>query len=249
MVRAESVKFYSLKNLGNVELRPNTVTVSLLELEKPLLPTMTPEEMNLLRRITDKTSDLIWLTGATYMDGSSPDLTLANGLSRALMLEQPALRFVIMDVGAPARMCLSDRIRVRSDIEKALLKDDVPDDKEFVSRNGLLHVSRFVPDNGLNSRFCQRRNQEPCEMTLEEASPAQLAIKKIGNMDSIYFQQISEAKTAIPEGEVEVDVKTISLNAKVGIRSEHHILYLLIYIVGYICAVRKGRDKERHICD
>ena len=224
MVGTESVKTCALEDLDNFELRPKTITVSLLELEKPLLPTMTPEEMNRLRRVTDKATDLIWLTGATYMDGSSPDLTLANGLSRALMLEQPALRFVILDVGAPSQMNLSERMRVCNDIEKALFRDDMPDDKEFVSQNGLLHVSRFVPDDGLNSRFSQRRIQEPCAMTLEEASPARLSIKKIGNMDSIYFQQESEAETMIPEGEVEVDVKAISLNAKVRITSKHENL-------------------------
>jgi len=43
------------------------------------------------------------------MDGSSPDLILASGLSRALMLEQSSLRSVILDIGAPTHMSRSDR--------------------------------------------------------------------------------------------------------------------------------------------
>ena len=85
-----------------------------------------------------------------------------------------------------------------------------------MSRNGLLHVSRFVPDDGLNSRFSQRKNQQPTEMTLEAASPARLAIKTIGNMDTIYFQQESDVEAEIPKGEVDVNVKAVSLNAKVN---------------------------------
>ena len=215
IVGRNSVKAYSLQDLASVELPPKTITISLLELEKPLLATMDPTEMNLLRRITDKTTDLIWLTGATYMSGSSPDLTLASGMSRALMLEQPSLRFVILDIGNPAQIPQHDHGRVCSDVERSLFADDVPDDKEFVSRNDLLHVSRFIPDDGLNSRFSQRMNQQPTEMTLEAASPARLAIKTVGNMDTIYFQQESEMEAEIPKGEVDVDVKAVSLNAKV----------------------------------
>ncbi len=65
--------------------------------------------MDLLKRVMGKSTDLVWLTGATYMGGSSPDLTLASGLSRALMLEQSSLRFVILDIGAPTHMSQSDR--------------------------------------------------------------------------------------------------------------------------------------------
>lgn len=219
IVGRDSVKAYSLQDLASVDIPPKTITISLLELEKPLLATMDPKEMNLLRRVTDKTTDLIWLTGATYMSGSAPDLTLASGLSRALMLEQPSLRFAILDIGSPAQIHQSDRRRVCGDVERSLFADDVPDDKEFVSRNGLLHVSRFVPDDGLNNRFSQRRSQQPTEMTLEAASPARLAIKTVGNMDTIYFQQESDVEAEIPKGEIDVDVKAVSLNAKVHTRA------------------------------
>ena len=215
IVGRNSVKAYSLQDLGSVDFPPKTITISLLELEKPFLATMDPEEMNLLRRVTDKTTDLIWLTGATYMSGSSPDLTLASGLSRALMLEQPSLRFVILDIGNPPQIPQSNRSRICGDVERSLFADDIMDDKEFVSRNGLLHVSRFVPDDGLNSRFSQRKNQQPTEMTLEAASPARLAIKTVGNMDTIFFQQESDGESEIPKGEIDIDVKAVSLNAKV----------------------------------
>jgi hypothetical protein len=56
-------------------------------------------------------------------------------------------------------------------------------------------------------------------MTLEAASPARLAIKKVGIMNTIYFQQESEAQTEIPDGEVDIYVKAVSLNAKVFINS------------------------------
>ena len=192
------------------------MVISILELEQQLLATITPVEMDLLRQITDTVSDLVWLTGSNYIAGSSPNLTLASGLSRALMLEIPALRFVVLDVGDAAKITEEhDCKRICSEVERSLIMNDDLDDKEFVSRNGILHVSRFVPDDGLNGRFSQRQNLEPSEMTLEDASPAKLAIKTLGNMDTIYFQQETESRAEIPSGDVDIDVKAVSLNAKV----------------------------------
>lgn len=211
-----SIKEYTLSELDAAEIPEKSIVVSCLEIEQPFLPVMSPEEMNLLRRVTDKTTDLLWLTGAAMLDGKNPDLTLASGLSRALMLEQPALRFAILDMGISADGLSSNNHRlVPRFVRQALLDSDTIDDKEFVQSDGLLHVSRFVPDNGLNSHFSQRRHRIPVATTLEEATPACLAIEKVGLMDTIYFQQESETKSSPPAGFVDVDVKAVSLNAKV----------------------------------
>lgn len=71
-------------------------------MEQEFLATVSPHDMDLLRHVTNTVRDLIWLTGAGMVNGvqSDPNLTLANGLSRALMLEQPALRFTVLDVGS-----------------------------------------------------------------------------------------------------------------------------------------------------
>lgn len=216
-VGIQNVKTLSLEDISKIELSAKTIVISLLEVEIPLLATMTPQEMDLVKRVTDNSIDLIWLTGASYVDGSAPNLTLASGLSRALMLEQPSLRFVVLDVGSPKTMSPSDRSSVCGSIEGALFANDVPEDKEFVLKDQLLHVSRFVPDHGLNSHFSQRRNHKPLEMTLEAASPARLAIKKVGIMDTIYFQQESEVEDKIPDDLVDIDVKAVILNAKVSV--------------------------------
>ncbi|KAI9789487.1 MAG: Type I Iterative PKS [Peltula sp. TS41687] len=208
-------KSYTLSDLAKVEISDKAIVISLLEVDGPFLPVMDPEEMDLLRCVTNKVTDLVWLTGAATLDGTRPDLSLASGLSRALMLEQPALRFATLDIGNSTKdLSSADCESVCEQVDRVLFKSDEPDDKEFVQSNGLLHISRFVPDNGLNSHFTQRRQQTPGLMTLEEASPAKLAIKKIGMMDTIYFQQEREITSPIPAGFVEIDVKAVSLNAK-----------------------------------
>lgn len=234
-----SVKEHTLKELEMVEIPAKSIVISCLEMKQPFLPVMSPDQMDLLRRVTDKTTDLLWLTGAAMLDGKIPDLTLASGLSRALMLEQPALRFAVLDLGIFAdEMSSKNHSQVHRLIEQALLDSDTPDDKEFVQKGGLLHVSRFVPDSGLNSHFSQRKNHTPVTMTLEEASPARLAIDKVGLMDTIYFQQESEAESNPPAGFVDIHVKAVSLNAKV--RQFTCLRTSTDKKTGYICSFREG---------
>ncbi|KAL1613384.1 Type I Iterative PKS, partial [Diplodia seriata] len=205
-------KHFSLAELGGVDIPDNAVVVSLLELEKPFLATMSPEEMDLLRHFTNKVTDLVWLVGAGTLEGENPDLTLASGLSRAMMLEQPSLRFSVLDVGTLGATTLLDEACVA--VQKALATFDETDDKEFVHHDGLLHISRFVPDNGLNTLFQRRSHESAVQTPLEEAGTAQLAIQKVGLMDTICFEELSEPPIAPPAGFVDVDIKAISLNAK-----------------------------------
>ncbi|RYP81174.1 hypothetical protein DL769_002122 [Monosporascus sp. CRB-8-3] len=92
------------------------------------------------------------------------------------------------------------------------------DDKEFIQSDGLLYVSRFYPDEDLNSLFRRRigvqSHEQTQKATLASANPARLAIGKVGAMDTIYFQQIRNPPTKVPTGFVDIQVKAVSLNAK-----------------------------------
>ncbi|KAK8044419.1 hypothetical protein PG993_004443 [Apiospora rasikravindrae] len=215
----KSVTPLGLSQLGTVEVAENDICISLLEIEREFLPTMDPKEMDHLRAITDKATDLVWVTGADMLgDPPSPNLTLSNGLSRALMLEQPTLRWSVLDVGRQ----LSDNnatTTVSDAILKALVARYEKDDCEFISAEGLLHVSRYSPDFSVNSLFRQRMEPQTTKlekMTLSEANPARLTIGRPGVTDTMHFQQLRDpGGNAGPEaGYVDIEVKSVSLNAK-----------------------------------
>ncbi|KAI1120200.1 polyketide synthase [Nemania abortiva] len=203
-----------LAELSSLEISSKTIYISLCELEYPLLATMSMEEMSSLQRLTNTAKTLLWITGA-YSLSSSPnaDLTLANGLSRALMLEQPSLRFSILDVG---RLDALDFANTFDNVLRALKVLPGVDDKEFVQVEDILYNSRFVPDARINSLFRRRmRHDNPVQDTaLNDAGRAQLAISRPGVTDTIYFQQAQDVATAVPTGFVDVEIKAVSLNAK-----------------------------------
>lgn len=199
----------------------DSIYISLLEMEETFLASMTVREMDLLRRFTETTTDLVWVTGANML-GANPDpnLTLSSGLSRALMLEQPSLRFAVLDVG-PAKDMSEHLIRQTCVNVMQVLKTHFDmDDKEFVQqRDGLLYISRFLPDRPANLLFRQRLDsREPMpSLALAETGPARLAIRIPGQTDTIHFQRLSESTSLdlpVPPGHVDIQVKAVSLNAK-----------------------------------
>ncbi|KAI1821188.1 polyketide synthase [Xylaria intraflava] len=214
------VEIVSIDNLPDASVFDRAVCISLLELESTYLATMEQLELDALRRITNGVSTLLWVTGAGMLKGgdkANPDLTLSAGLSRALMLEQPALRFAVVDVGTEALERSSIHHTTGLNIIDLLLSENADrDDHEYIQRDGILHVSRFTPERQGNALFERRlrTGHATNETTLSEARPARLTIGKVGVTETIHFQQLCEPTTPPPAGFVDIEIQVVSLNAK-----------------------------------
>ncbi|KAI1103418.1 hypothetical protein F4804DRAFT_333280 [Jackrogersella minutella] len=191
-VNSKSVQTIALTEIDRVNITKELICISMLEVEKEFLATRNSKEMNLLRRVTDIVSDIVWITGAGMMSSNmDPNLTLASGLSHALMLKQPLLRFSILDRGRTISNNSSQRSAQLTcvNISRALVAHHDSDDKEFIQLEGVLHVSRFVPDTSLNTLFRYHLKSEFSE-PLAKPPPAgciDVAIKAVGvNAKDIY---------------------------------------------------------------
>jgi len=72
--------------------------LSLVEPEDPLLAVTNDEQMGRVKIMTDNASIILWVTAGDLLGSKSPNFALVQGLSRALMMEQPSLRFLTFDV-------------------------------------------------------------------------------------------------------------------------------------------------------
>jgi hypothetical protein len=213
---AGAVKTLTLEELSSLAIHDDTVCVSLIEVEQELLASLDTQSMNSLRLVTNSVSDLLWVTGADMLsDSPNVDLTLAPGLSRSLMMEQPSLRFVIMDIGRETSF-RNDMDLTLDNIERLLTALRDIDDKEYIQSNGILHVSRLSPDFAVNSLFRRRLRMEESmqKLSIEAACPARVDIGRPGSSDTIFFQQVYEPASDLPLGFIDVEVKAMSLNAK-----------------------------------
>ena len=134
------------------------------------------------------------------------------------MVEQPALKFITFDVDAEgAAAHPSSTTRTSRNILGALTRADADgEDHEFAQRDGVVHVSRYAPDDALNEAFRQKQGLQMRRLPLGEVGPAQLAIGIDGQLDSLFFRQLLMPASAQPLGpdDVEVEVCAVGLNAK-----------------------------------
>ena len=208
----------SLGQLDTMQISEEDICISLLEIEHEFLATMSQEDMDRLRSITDVVTDLLWLTGANMMsENPDPNLTLSGGLSRALMLEQPALRYTVLDVGKLALE--SDVMSICQNVTMPLVTCYEADDCEFIQVNRLMHINRFSSDFILNSLFRRRQKTDEAtekkKETLIMTGTARLSIDRVDVTDSMYFQQLSQSQSSLPSaGFVDIQIKAVSLNLK-----------------------------------
>jgi hypothetical protein len=130
------------------------------------------------------------------------------------MLEQPSLHITILDLDdtLPTSQALNGIAAVlRQSVESA-----VPD-CEYALKNGTLHISRMLPEETMNGTFREKQDEIPRLLPLKDASPARLSIGTVGQFDTLAFRQEAADESPLAPGTVEIEVKSVGLNAKVPI--------------------------------
>ncbi|RYP59382.1 hypothetical protein DL769_008567 [Monosporascus sp. CRB-8-3] len=203
------VQRLKLHELTAEHISVKTTVFNLCELKSPILCKVSDEDMQRIKVMTDRAASLVWVTGGDLMRGARPEFSLVSGLSRALVLEQPSLRFYTYDIDDPDKDVHATADRLISVLNQPGPKPDL----EFIQRQGIVHVSRLTPDDGLNAAFRIKQGLEPTTMKLKDAGAIRLAIGHVGQFDTIFFRQ-QEASTSLLPDQVRIKVATIGLNAK-----------------------------------
>ncbi|KAI0886290.1 ketoacyl-synt-domain-containing protein [Annulohypoxylon maeteangense] len=210
-------KRVSLEKITPSLLSTHSAVITTIELETPTLSRVTEEEMRLIKILTDNCTNLIWVTGGQLLQGSQPEMAVAFGLSRALMLEQPSLRFFVIDVDVNTNTATPDIETTARHVFKVLQQaiEDPEPDFEFVQAAGMLHVSRFVPSEWKNRVFREKQGSEKTALTLGEARPCRLDIEQVGHTDGIFFRrEETYAEEPLKAGDVEVSVMAVGLSTR-----------------------------------
>ncbi|KAI1127334.1 putative polyketide synthase [Nemania abortiva] len=208
-----------LDKLDKVMIPEQAIVISLLEAGEEFLTTMTQESMDKLRLLVSRASDVIWVTCANQLGNIKPNNMLVSGFSRAITLERPSLRFVVMDIGSSDELSVETTgicQQIGAVLVPGFTDKQQMDEREFVLFNGLLYISRFGPDFELNTLFQHRLKTQSAasKNTLANTSKAVLSIGLPGVADTLYFRQICEPMTEPPAGFIDVAVKAVGLNAK-----------------------------------
>ena len=208
-ITGQPVTRLTLSEVVKDSITSGATVFSLIECNGPVLSASTDDEMQRVKIITNNASNIVWVTGGNLLDVPKPDFALVSGLARALVLEQPSLKFFTFDVDD----IHSHVQQTTGHLIATLRQQSNAIDFEFIQRQGVVHVSRFSPDDALNDIFRQRQGTEVVEMPLQKAKPAKLSIERVGQFDSIYFKQV-ELEGSLASTAVRVQVTAVGINAK-----------------------------------
>ena len=208
-----SAKIVKLSDVSTQTISKGAPIISLLEAEAALLSTLDSDQMSLVKVLTNNASTLIWMTGGGLLAGGKPEFGMALGVQRAVSMEQPSLGFYNFDVDQ-SDLTAPETV---ANLLAIYHQESIPvKDREFFQKEGMVHVSRFVPRAGLNRTLRQRTGNEPALMTLRNGKYS-MKIDKPGHFDTICFEkdEISSLQTPpLAAGHLEVLVQTVGLNSR-----------------------------------
>lgn len=144
---------------------------------------------------------------------TNPDNAMIQSLFRVIRHEDPLANLTTLDVQfatSPAATWA---------IEQVLRKVQIDDpETEYAERDGILFVSRVVPDLPIND-FKAAEGGKGLELTIKglHATKPQVRIqaKKIGTLQSLTWTEIAIDEVSMKPGMVEIEVMTVGVNFKV----------------------------------
>lgn len=208
-----AIPVIGLPQISETTLLAQTIVISTIEAEQPLLDTISEQDLKIVKIITNNASKIIWITNADLLSGTRPNFTPVLGLSRALMLEQPSIQFAVFDVDS----VLADLDITARNVVNAMqqLIETADPDLEIAQKGGVVHALRWEPEEPLNEIFRLKQDEGTIDMTLEAAGRCELSTKQPGQMDTIHFVKKDYGDT-LRDDHVEILVKSVGMNAKVS---------------------------------
>ncbi|KAL9031280.1 MAG: hypothetical protein Q9196_000687 [Gyalolechia fulgens] len=176
--------------------------------------------LKVFQHLSRSTASFVCMTACGMVKGRNPDGALIAGLLRTIGTENPASRFLSIDIDAEG-FDIDDKDLVRGIVDQALVLQqqlsDESEDREFVWQDGCMWVSRLVPDSGLQkySEITSTPTNRGTELLpLDSQGPVRAAFEVPGILSSLYFKPYTELWEPLPQDCIEIKVAAVGLNWK-----------------------------------
>lgn len=181
------------------------------ELANPLMTSTTESQWLALQSLFTSDRQILWVTHGSQMHVTHPENAMIHGLCRTVRSEDPMARITTLDVESPEgkpTIPTIDKV-LRHITEKTPLTDH-----EFVEREGIVYISRVLPNGAVNNMSHERSHgRDFAEVDLHaHPSTVRLVAERLGTLESLQFNEIGELPLA--SGSVEVELEAAGLNFK-----------------------------------
>ena len=189
---------------------PGSSIIVTAELEEAIMIQPSRDQLSVVTKATSKASMVVWVSGGSLIASKRPEFSAAFAFSRSVMAENPTTKFIVVDLDS-TREDLD--LTIPNLVTVLARSSTMGSDLEYLQKEGILHISRIVPDIAANDIFRAKKTQEPKATALKLAGRAELSIRELGQFDTLEYVQVPDL-AEVPEDSVEVLVKAAGLNAK-----------------------------------
>lgn len=194
--------------------------IVLCEATRPFLSDPSPEEFEATKRIFTSAAGVIWVTQGAKMASKSPASNLITGFSRTVRSEYGSIRTVLLDLDPDQpfpSIAAADTVlnlfegHFGTNAQKL---DDM--DFEYVQRGGRIVIPRMVSNAAVN-RELESANLEPIPELQDFRQPGRPLVMEIGTpglLDTIHFVDDDRMDDALPDDQVEIEIKATGFNFK-----------------------------------
>jgi acyl transferase domain-containing protein/NADPH:quinone reductase-like Zn-dependent oxidoreductase/SAM-dependent methyltransferase len=201
--------------LGGEESLADSVVISLMELDKPLLHSMDEATFNSVRSTLLCAKGLVWLTGGGGGRGDAAEYHIVDGLMRTLRTENVMLKAITMAMDV--RELETTRIVewIHMILEKLLTSEPAELEIEYQQREHTLYINRVVQANNINehiSSTIRPQNTLMQSFGAPNVPPLALQVQTPGQLDSLCFVEDLGANLPLKPNEVEIKVEAVGVN-------------------------------------
>ncbi|KAL5371652.1 hypothetical protein DPSP01_014110 [Paraphaeosphaeria sporulosa] len=163
--------------LQNAPTKENVVV--LVDLEGPILPTVTEDQFSAIQAVIDNAASITWVSSGGVINGKSPQNAMIAGLARSVRSEQAMLRFATLDFDAENSSI--DRVaQVVSDIvSEQTTKPQGRLESEYSISDNEVYISRLVDITTLNDLYFGNNDAVPTPLTDDLRFKAKVSSGKV----------------------------------------------------------------------
>ena len=194
--------------------------IVLVEASKPFLSDPSPEEFEATKRIFTSAAGVMWVTRGAKLSSRSPASSLITGFTRTVRSEYGSIRIVVFDLDLDQQFPSVASVDAVVDLFESNFGANSQhldnSDLEYVQRSGSTMIPRIVSHTTVNRKILSTNSQpmpEP-QSFRQFARPLVMEIGTPGLLDTIHFVDDDRMTSALPDDQVEIEVKATGLNFK-----------------------------------
>ncbi|KAI0532709.1 hypothetical protein GGR58DRAFT_489208 [Xylaria digitata] len=200
----------TLKQLENAGVTDSDVVISLLEIDRPFLATITQEDFQAFQYFVKKIKNLLWVTATRPDDPEFASYGIAPGFLRSIRTEDIEKHIVTLSIERDNET-VAALARYAAKVIQVTFEESSAE-VEYVVRRGEIITSRVVEESSLNDAVRSLIYPQLQHKSWLSGPALQLTVATPGDLESLEFIEDSNYSTPLGPREVEIAAKAWGLN-------------------------------------